>query len=332
MYKKLSPLLGRVLKKIAPRIKAKIVLEPEWNVVGQIAFRNGKKSYFRYSSLDLNPLGASEVSKDKDYANFFMKRMGYPTIEGKTFFSKDWAEAINSKRNIDAAFTYARKLGFPVIVKPNSGSQGVGVSKVYNKRELYKALRFIFSRDRIALVQKAMEGRDFRIVVLDGKIISAYERIPLSILGDGKSTIKQLLARKQASFAAASRDTRIKTKDFRTLFKLQRQGLSMRSVLKKGQRVFLLDNANLSSGGDAVDVTKDINPGFKKLAIKLTKDMGLRFCGVDILVSGDIKDKPEKYWVLETNAAPGLDHYILSGPKQKKIVEDMYTQVLRAIE
>ena len=78
MKKQISPLLGRILKKIAPRIGAAVMLEPKWNIVGQINFKNGKKSYFRYSSLDLNPLGASEISKDKDFAYFFMGKMGYP--------------------------------------------------------------------------------------------------------------------------------------------------------------------------------------------------------------------------------------------------------------
>ena len=332
MSKQISPLLGRILKKIAPKIGARVVLEPKWNIVGQIIFKNGKKRYFRYSSLDLNPLGASEISKDKDFAAFFMRKMGYPVILGETFFSKPWCQAIGSKRNIEAGYRYARKIGFPVIVKPNSGSQGIGVSKVYNKREFYKAMRFIFKRDRVALVQPALTGNDYRVVVLDNKIISAYLRVPLNVTGDGKSTIRKLLLRKQAAFVGASRDTKIKMTDFRILQKLKRQGLGMRSILDKNRQIFLLDNANLSSGGDSVDVTKSVHPEFKKLAVNLTKDMGLRLCGVDLLVDGDIKRKPDRYWILETNAAPGLDHYVLTGKKQEKIVEAMYAEVLRAME
>ena len=332
MNKQISPLLGRILKKIAPKIGAKVVLEPKWNIVGQIIFKNGRRRYFRYSSLDLNPLGASEVSRDKDYANFFMAQMGYPTVKGQTFFSKQWGEAIGSQKNIDAGYRYARKIGFPVIVKPNSGSQGVGVSKVYNKREFYKAMRYVFARDRVALVQRALLGNDYRVVVLGGKIISAYQRIPLNIIGNGQSTIRQLLIKKQKDFVGASRDTKIKMDDFRILQKLKQQGLGMRSVPGKHQQIFLLDNANLSSGGDAVDVTQSVHPEFKKVAINLTKDMGLRLCGVDLLISGDITNKPNKYWVLETNAAPGLDHYVLTGKRQQKIVEDMYTKVLKAMQ
>ena len=333
MKKQLSPLLvGRMLQKLAPKIGAKVILEPSLQIVGQIVFKNGRKRYFRFSNLDLNTLGASEIAKDKDFATFFMKRMGYSTIPGKTFYNNELCMEMGSENDIHAGYQYTKKLGFPVMVKPNSGSKGIGVCKVFNKQEFYKALHFIFKKDRIAIVQKAIEGKDYRIVVLDDKVISAYERIPLNITGDGISTIEQLLNKKQSLFIKNGRDTKINQKDFRIIQKLHHQNLSIKSIVKKDQQVFLLDNANLSSGGDSLDVTDYIHPEFKKIAVNVTKDMGLRFCGVDILVLGDIREKLKKYCILEINSAPGLDHYALSGKKQEKIVEDMYLQILKAME
>ena len=343
-----SLVLARMLQRLAPKIGARVVVEPEWKIAGQIIYpgragKDGTKRYFRYNTLDLNPVGASDISKDKDYANFFMKRMGYPTIPGKAFFSDSWSATIGSKRNIHAAYRYARKLGFPVIVKPNSGSQGIDVALVHNKKEFYRAMRTIFKGDKIALVQKQMHGKDYRIVVLDKKIISAYERIPLSVTGDGKSTIRQLLTKKARGFIASSRDTRINVKDPRIANKLKVEGLAFHSKPRNGERIFLLDNANLSTGGDSVDVTNDVHPEFKKLAIKLTKDMGLRLCGVDLMIEGDpirdasasngtsISKPPKRYWVLEINAAPGLDHYVKTGKAQQKIVEDLYFKVLKSL-
>ena len=329
-------ILGQLLEKLAPRIGAKIVLEPKWRIAGQIIFpgragKNDKKSYFRYNTLDLNPVGASDVAKDKDYANFFMHRMGYPTIPGKTFFRKDFARAIQSRQDIDAGYRYARRIGFPVIVKPNSGSHGAGVFLVHNKRQFMQACTHIFKNERVALVQRPVRGRDYRIVVLDKKVISAYERIPLSVVGDGSSNIRELLKKKQKRFRAASRDTRIRLDDLRITHKLGYQRLALRSVPERGKRIFLLDNANLSSGGDAVDVTKPIHQEFKKIAVRLTRDMGLRLAGVDLMVAGDIRQKPQKYWVLEVNAAPGLDHYVKTGAAQQTIVENLYLKVLRGL-
>lgn len=326
--------LGRMLQKIAPRIGATVLIEPVWGVVGRITFKSGRHSYFRYNTIDLNTMGASEVARDKDYANFFMKSMGYPIVPGsKTFFSDRWAKAIGKPRqNIDAAYRHAKKLGFPVIVKPNSGSQGLGVALVHNKRDFYRAMRVVFKGDRVAIVQKPVHGKDYRVVVLDDKVISAYERVPLSVVGDGKSAIMKLLKAKQERFVASSRDTQIKTDDPRIAAKLKHQGLSFRSVLDKDQQVFLLDNANLSTGGDSVDVTEKAHLDFKKLAIKITRDMGLRLCGVDFMVDGDINQKPGTYWVLEINSAPGLDHYVLLGKAQEKIVEDLYLSVMKHME
>jgi D-alanine-D-alanine ligase-like ATP-grasp enzyme len=332
--KKSVPMLGQILKKIAPRLGATVLLEPEWGLVGQIILKNGRHTYFKYNTLDLNPVGSSDIAKDKDYANFFMKSMGYPIVPGgKTFYSDEWAKAIGvAHRDIDAAYLYAEKLGFPVIVKPNSGSQGFGVALVHTKRELYKALRTIFKSDRIVLIQQPVQGKDYRIVVLDNKIISAYERIPLNVTGDGKSTVLQLLKKKQRQFVAAGRDTQIDIEDSRIGARLKRQGLTLASVPPKHLKVFLLDNANLSTGGDSIDVTNGVHPEFEKMAINLTKDMGLRLSGVDIMVDGDISEKPNKYWILEINAGPGLDHYAKTGKEQQKIVEDLYFVALKHLD
>jgi hypothetical protein len=227
--KKESLLLGPLLKKLGKRIGAKVLIEPQWGVVGQITFKSGRRSYFRYNTLDLNKVGASDIAKDKDYATYFMREMGYPTIPGKSFFSDTWSKAIGSKQNINAAYQYAKTLGFPVMLKPNSGSQGIGVSPAYDKESFYRMIRSIFVSDRIALVQQKLLGKDFRVVVLDDEIISAYQRIPLNVIGDGRSTIKQLLEKKALAFRVSNRDTQIKTKDQRIVSKLKQLDLSLSS-------------------------------------------------------------------------------------------------------
>jgi D-alanine-D-alanine ligase-like ATP-grasp enzyme len=326
------PDIGVLLKKIAPKVGARVLLEPKWKVVGQVSYPSGQKRYFRLSSLDLNPMGASAVAKDKDYANFFMTRLGYPTVKGKAFFSRDWAKAMRSKDNIDAAYRYAKKLGLPVIVKPNSGTRGQSVSLVHTRMEFYRAMRQIFLKDPVALVQRQLAGKDYRIVVLDNEVISAYERTPLSVIGDGKSSIRNLLKKKQAKFRRINRDTVINAQDPRISSKLRRQKLTLDSVIPKAVAARLLDNANLSSGGDSLDVTDAIHPVYRSMAIRLTRDMGLRLCGVDIMIDGDISEPHKDFYVLEINSAPGLDHYARSGTAQKKIVESLYLKVLARME
>jgi D-alanine-D-alanine ligase-like ATP-grasp enzyme len=170
-------------------------------------------------------------------------------------------------------------------------------------------------------------------VVLDHEVISAYERTPLAVIGDGTSSVRRLLQGKQRHFARTGRDTVIKMTDFRIDNCLKRRDLSMRYVPKQGERIALLDNANLSSGGDAIDVTRSMHVSFRKLATELTRDMGLRFCGVDlIIVKGTIEQSCDEYCILEVNAAPGLDHYADMGRRQKQIVDGLYLKVLQAMK
>lgn len=332
MKRRQKPYLGPLLATLAPSIGASVLLEPEWGIAGQITFKNGRRRYFRFNTLDINTMGASEIAKDKDYANFFLEKLGYPIVPGKAFYSNDWAATINSKRNIDAAYRYACTLGFPVVVKPNSGSQGSLVSIVHTKQEFYRALRAIFRTDRVALVQQVVSGHDYRIVVLDGKVISAYERIPLNVVGDGRTSINGLLKKKQIEFRKTGRDTRIDMQASHIVQKLKRGGYTLKSVPATGEHVFLRDNANLSTGGDSVDVTASVHPLFKTIAANITKDMGLRLCGVDLMINGSISESPLEYWVLEINSAPGLDHYVTTGSVQAKIVEDLYREVLISME
>ncbi len=328
------PYLTNLIKRLAPKVGAKVVIEPEWGIAAQIIYKNGTVRSLRMYSLDLNHIASSDIARDKDYAKFFMKKKGYPVAEGKTIFSDSWADAIKSNRKIPYAVNYANSLLYPLIIKPNSKSQGVDVSLVWNQKELIVGLKEIFKGDRVAIMEKYLPGKDYRIVVLDKEIISAYERVALSVTGDGKSSVLVLLKKKQKSFILSGRDTRINFDDRRIKLKLKKDRYSFGSILPKGKKIFLLDNANLSTGGDSIDVTNTIHPEFKKIAINLTRDMGLRISGVDIMVTkGNITQNPSdcSYYIIEINSAPGLDHYVATGTKQKKIVEAMYLKVLKAL-
>ncbi len=320
--------------KLAPKVGARVVVEKEWSIAAQIIYKNGVVRSLRMYSLDLNHIASSDIARDKDYAKFFMQKRGYPVAEGKTVFKDSWAKIVKSNRKIPYALNYAKRLGYPVIVKPNSKSQGFGVCLAWNKKELILNLREIFKEDKVAIMERYLPGRDYRIVVLDKEVISAYERSPLSVTGDGRQSIRTLLKQKQKFFIISGRDTKINFKDKKIKLKLKHTGYTLNSILPKDKKIYLLDNANLSAGGDSSDVTNTIHPNFKKIAIDLTRDMGLRISGVDIMVTeGNIKKDPKScdYYIIEINSAPGLDHYVTTGRKQQKIVEAMYLKVLQAL-
>jgi D-alanine-D-alanine ligase-like ATP-grasp enzyme len=324
--------VAQIIRKISPRIGARALIEPEYGFVGMVQFKNGKRILFRDRNFNINPQGSSEIARDKAYATFFLKYFQYSVPEGKTFFSKKMNAGVKIKRTIDDGYRYAQHIGFPVIVKPNNLSQGTLVTKVHNKTEYYSIARKIFKKVGVMIVERFYSGNDYRIVVLDNEVISAYQRIPLFVIGDGKLSIGALLAKKQKKFNKIDRDTVIDLTDYRIRMKLKHEGYTLNSILSAGIKLFLLDNANLSTGGEAVDVTEKLHSDFRKLAVRVTKDMGLRMCGVDIITSGDINKPLTNYTIIEINSAPGLDNYASIGRKQKEKVYELYLKVLKALE
>jgi D-alanine-D-alanine ligase-like ATP-grasp enzyme len=326
-----KPFVTDRIVKLAKKIKAKVILEPEYEFVGHITFANGKTTIFRDTAFNINALGSVQIAKDKGYASYFLRQFGFKVPDWQTVFSKRLNENIKIKRNIDDGYKLAKQIGFPVIVKPNDKSKGEGVFKVHNKTEYYTAAKQILNENKVMLIQEFCEGRDFRIVVLDGVVISAYERTALTITGDGKSNIYQLLQKLQATFEVIGRDTVIDFADLRLKQNLKRLKLSFNSIIKEGRELKLLDNANLSSGGSAFDFTDSIHPDFKKLAADITSKMCLKLCGVDILTP-DISKPIKEYNIIEINAAPGLDNYAFIGKKQNKRVDELYLKILRTLE
>ncbi len=324
---------SNMVAEVAVELGLEVNLEPEYGYVGQIKTKDGRVFYFRNTSFDLNGQGSSDNAKDKGYAAYFMEQMGYPVPPGKTFYSDRWAKIVKSDRNTDAACQYAQELGYPVIVKPNSKSQGQGVEKAHTEEELRTGLDYIFNeiKERVAVVQRFVEGNDYRIVVLDNEVIASYRRSPLSVVGDGTHSIAQLLQLKQEVFREMGRDTVIKMEDPKIQRKLARSGLNFDIIPANQTIVPLLDNANLSTGGSAVDVTDTMHPSYKEAAIKLSHDMGLRYSGVDILTTEPIESPIGKYFVIEINAAPGLDYYVKIGEQQKRTVREMYKKVVVAM-
>ncbi|MEH2313566.1 MAG: cyanophycin synthetase [Nostoc sp.] len=326
-----TPFVTSIIQKVAEEIGAVVLVDPECTFVGLITFKNGNKTFFRTTRFSVNSSASASIAKDKGVSSFFLNKFGYKVTEGKTFFSKELCEEIANYRNIDAGFYYAKELGFPLIVKPINLSQGAFVTKVHNKQEYYQAAKKILQKISGFIVERFYSGNDYRIVVFDDEVVSAYQRIPLFIMGDGQSNVFELLQEKQETFIKNGRKEIIDFEDYRIKKNLQRRKLNFSSVIPKNNIVYLLDNANLSTGGEAIDFTENIHPDFQKLAVSITKDMELRLAGVDILTS-DITSPMVDYTIIEVNGAPSLTHYASFGEVQTKRVENLYLKILKALE
>lgn len=336
MYK--EPFIADLVRRLAPKLGATFYIEPEFGHFGYIDFPRGKRTFFCDNRFDLNTLAAVRVVQDKAICSHMLRRFGYSVPDELTFWPAHLFLKAPEKRNVEQAIEFGDRIGWPVFVKPNDRSQGRAVAQVWDACELREASRKIFEITRVAIVQPTCVGRDYRLVMLDGKLIQAYERVPLTVVGDGKSTIRQLLDRSQMEFRKSGRDTTIRIGESMKRF-LKRDGLTLSSVISRKKSVRLTSVANLSLGGSSVDVTKLVHPSLKNLCAKISRDLNLRFCGIDLMTADISKSignrrkgaSVDSYRILEVNASPGLDHYALAKEsEQAKLVDRLYLKVLKA--
>lgn len=210
--------------------------------------------------------------------------------------------------------------GRPVVIKPLRGNQGKGVTlAITDAAKAERAFQFASEYDDEVLVEEHIVGRQYRLCVVNGKMVAAAERIPAYVAGDGQHTVTELVDAVNSSPLRGEGHekplTRIKI-DAVAVIVLAKQGFTSESVPTKGQIVYIRETSNLSTGGTAVDVTDSVHPLNVVLAERAANLIGLDVAGVDI-VAQDITQPilPGTGAVIEINAAPGIrmHHYPSAG-------------------
>jgi len=211
----------------------------------------------------------------------------------------------------DDAWAAAREIGLPVVVKPRDGNQGKGISvNLTNEEQVRQAYRVAIEfRDDI-LVEKYLPGHDYRLLVIGDKLIAAARRDPPLVIGDGVHTVRELVdivnRDPRRSDGHATSLTKIRFDEI-AIARLALQGYKAESVPPRGTRVILRNNANLSTGGTATDVTDDVHPELAAGAVAAAQTVGLDICGIDIVCDTMLKPLEDQGGgVVEVNAAPGL--------------------------
>ncbi len=331
-----DPFASKLIAEIAPSMGIAVELEPEYQFAGEINFPNGRRHIFRNTNFNINPAGSTEIARDKGYTCYFLRKHGFHVPNNRAFYSDELNAhlAPERRRGVEEAVDYAYELGYPVYIKPNDLSQGAFVTKAYEAAEIRTTAQSIFARSRVLLIEQFCAGRDYRVVVLGDKVISAYERVPLAIVGDGVQSIDELLTQAQHQLGTLGRpNSEIDPSDQRIDLKLKRLKATRASVLPAGKQVYLLDNANLSTGGSSIDVTESIHPTFAQIAIAATRTLGLRFAGVDLICDNLAELESTQHWnIIEMNAAAGLDNYAAIGELQRERVKDLYRRILLYLE
>jgi D-alanine-D-alanine ligase-like ATP-grasp enzyme len=298
-----TPFLSR-LQEACDLVGAKLEVIPGADNSGRIRFPSGRVRYFHRLHWDLNTLGAAAIALDKDATARVLKQLGYTVPTGRSFW---YAGRLRESRDVGSAYSYAQKLGLPVLLKPNDSSSDQHVSVAYTRAQFYAAARDVFAASKKLLVQRIASGSDCSIVVLDEEVLMASEKTRPYVLGDGHSSIRKLYANSQRRSRAAGHATELHADDVRVARHLAHSHKTLETVPPIGQRVDLLPCGNLGVGGDVRVVTDVLHPELRALAIRMVRDMGLRLASVDLVLSRPSDAPPKRCTVLELNSAPGLD-------------------------
>lgn len=240
---------------------------------------------------------------DKDLTKRLLSDAGLPVPRGDVV------------RTIEDAVRAAKRIGYPVVVKPLDGNHGRGVTiDLSEPAAVEQAFAEAVRHGRKVIVEQYFKGRDHRILVVNGELVAVVERVPAHVTGDGRSTVSALIeilnqdprrGDGHENFMA-----RAKFNDH-VLVVLARAGLTPESVPSLGQVVYLCDTANLSTGGTAVDGTDDIHPDNAMTARRAARVIGLDVAGIEFVVPAMARSVHETGGgIIEANAAPGFRMHI----------------------
>lgn len=236
------------------------------------------------------------ITDDKFTSKEIMKEAGV-NVPDAILLEKDMDE--DDKETLLKEF-YNQKL----VVKPRNTNYGTGItvfSKPATKKQIMNAVEYAFQFDNNVLIEEYVKGMEYRFLVIDGKCLSVAHRRIASVVGDGKSTINELIDEKNKEPWHFLTGTPVK-KDEPVVEYLKLQGYDFNTVLKKDKRVFLRTNSNCSTGGESIDYTDVMPVKFKKIAEKAAKAFEAKICGVDIIIDDLEKDD---YSIIEINDNPG---------------------------
>ncbi|MEJ8766705.1 acylphosphatase [Oceanobacillus sp. HCA-5259] len=271
---------------------------------------------------------AYKICDNKYLTKEYLQKAGVPVAEGKSF-----SEDVSN----DEIIEYANKLGYPLVIKPISANGGKGVvSNIENQKELEDALSYV--RHELdyseVIVESFVQGNEFRFIVVDNEVVGVLNRVPAHIVGNGKSTIRELIREKNEE---RRKNPHLKSRmikiDRTVTDLLDELGYTLKSIPKEGEVVQLRLTSNLSTGGDSIELTDVISPELKKIAIEGTKAIpGLTVSGMDIMVDSDNKSGV----IIEANTRPGLGGHLFpveGTPKDiPKVIVDYYFPETKDVE
>jgi cyanophycin synthetase len=251
------------------------------------------------AETDRTPAIAESIAQDKELTKTLLRAVGVPVPEGRPV------------KDAEDAWAAALEVGMPVVVKPQFGNQGRGVTVNLNAKEaILKAYDYAHVEGRSIIVERFSPGADFRLLVIGGRLVAAARRDPPQVVGDGTRSVRELVEvvnqdpRRGEDHATSLSKIPL---DAIAMSVLQSQELTQDSVPARGVTVYLRKNGNLSTGGSATDVTHEVHPEIVDRAIDAASVIGLDIAGVDVICKDITKPLEDQGGcIVEINAAPGM--------------------------
>lgn len=252
---------------------------------------------------------AVELASDKEETNKILGQLGLPVPK---------QELVQIE---DGAVRAARRIGYPVVVKPYNGNHGRAVAiHLTTDEQVRVAFKAAQEVSRSVIVESFQAGDDHRLLVVNGELVAATKRTPGHVVGDGKHSVAALVEIVNADPRRGVGHEKVLTRlalDDQALRLLADKGYDAATVPAAGEKLFLRSTGNLSTGGTATDVTDIIHPDNREMAERAIKAIGLDVGGVDFLTP-DITESYRKHGgaICEVNAAPGFRMH--SAPSEGK--------------
>lgn len=204
-----------------------------------------------------------------------------------------------------------KKIGYPIVIKPLDGNHGKGSSiNVNDWVSSVTGLEYAQKYSKKVIVEKYVTGYDFRVLVINNKMVAAARRVPAHVVGDGESNLEQLIEKENKDPRRGYGHENVLTEitvDKDTLELLEKLQYTLETVPQKGEIVYLKSTANLSTGGTSIDVTDMVHPENITMAERISKIIGLDVCGIDIMAENLTQPLKESGGaIIEVNAAPGF--------------------------
>ncbi len=240
-----------------------------------------------------------ELACDKEDTKYLLEQAEVEVPRG---------DIISRESSLESACRY---VGYPLVIKPIDGNHGRGITvDINNYEDAVEAFKAAKEVSRRVIVEKYITGEDYRLLVINNVLVAAAKRTPAHVIGDGKSTIEELVAEvnkdPRRGYGHEKELTEITINEL-TKTIIRDAGYKVDSVIPKGERLILKDTANLSTGGTAEDVTDIIHPANVSMAERISKIIDLDICGIDVMTSDISRPLSETGGaVLEVNAGPGF--------------------------